>query len=150
MAPNNQPGSTKSQDFNVCFESVSALSHPQPNSLSNAKNYQPEFSINTHGQPNDHYLPIFGQGLSNISPQSAQEKETFKFSRQLEKPISEGHFQQRSQHFLTSNAQQPEQPRITEENSGGDDNTTNKSPEAHEEAGGADVGKKPDEDSEAK
>lgn len=105
--------------------------------MSNAKNYQPEFSsIFTGGPANDHFLQkSIRQGIASSSAKSAQENYSFKFSRHNEKPVSEGHFYQKSQQFLSSNA-----VRITEENSGGDDNTTNKSPDAHEEATGDEIG----------
>ena len=63
-----------------------------------------------------------------------QEKDSYKFSRGYEAPMSEGHFQKRGQqNFFAGSSRNVPHIRITEENSGGDC-STNKSPDAREEA----------------
>lgn len=105
--------------------------------MSNQRDYPQDFSLFTGGptmnQDRDRGEQFRG-GLEK-SILSMQEKDSYKLSRGYEAPVSEGHFQKRQQNFFQGSARNlpHTQIRITEENSGGDC-STNKSPDAREEA----------------
>ena len=137
--PGAKLGSVKSQDFNTgLLESGSAASLYQPNSMRNQRDYQQDYSLFTGGPAMNHEKEkgeqFRGVGVEK-SVLSMQEKDSYKFSRGYEAPMSEGHFQKRQQNFFQGNSRNVPhtQVRITEENSGGDC-STNKSPDAREEA----------------
>ena len=105
--------------------------------MSNQRDYPQDFSLFTGGptmnQDRDRGEQFRGGFEKSIL--SMQEKDSYKLSRGYEAPVSEGHFQERQQNFFQGSARNlpHTQIRITEENSGGDC-STNKSPDAREEA----------------